>query len=50
MIDLFIELVALDAHGNPLEPQSEATLIGCLMVITAEMGICSPAEADHLAS
>ena len=42
MIDLFIEFVALVAHGNPLEPRTEATLIGCLMVSTAGMGICSP--------
>ena len=41
MIDLFIEFVALVAHGNPLEPRTESTLIGCLMVSTAGMGICS---------
>jgi hypothetical protein len=41
MIDLFIEFVALVAHGNPLEPRTEATLIGYLMVSTAGMGICS---------
>jgi hypothetical protein len=44
MIDLFIEFVALVAHGDPLEPRTEATLIGCLMVSTAGMGICSPAS------
>src|SRR5260370_36921093 len=44
MLDLFIEFVALVAHGNPLEPRTEATLIGCLMMSTAGMGICSPAH------
>jgi hypothetical protein len=41
MFDLFIVFVALVAHRNPLEPRTEATLIGCLMVSTAGMGICS---------
>jgi hypothetical protein len=44
MLDLFIEFVALVAHGNPLEPRTEATLIGCLMMSTAGMGICSPSR------
>ena len=44
MIDLFIEFVALVAHGNPLEPRTEATLTGCLIVNTAGMGICSSAS------
>ncbi len=47
LIDLFIEFVALVAHGNPLEPRTEATLIGCLMVSTAGMGICSPASTGN---
>ncbi len=46
MLDLFIEFVALVAHGNPLEPRTEATLIGCLMMSTAGMGICSPARGS----
>src|SRR5260370_33592318 len=49
MLDLFIEFVALVAHGNPLEPRTEATLIGCLMMSTAGMGICSPARAANTA-
>ena len=28
MLDLFIEFVALVAHGNPLETRTEAMLIG----------------------
>jgi hypothetical protein len=47
MIDLFIEFVALVAHGNPLEPRTEPTLIGCLMVSTAGMGICSLASTGN---
>jgi hypothetical protein len=47
MFELFIELVALVAHGNPLEPRTEATLIGCLMVSTAGMGICSLASTGN---
>jgi hypothetical protein len=44
MLDLFVEFVALITHGNPLEPRTEATLIGCVMVSTAGTGICSPAS------
>jgi hypothetical protein len=42
MLNPFVDLFALVAHGaNPFEPRTEATLIGCLMVSTAGMGICS---------
>jgi hypothetical protein len=41
MIDLFVELGALTAHGNPFEPRTEAFLIRCLLVKTAGREICS---------
>jgi hypothetical protein len=44
MIDLFIEFVALVARGNPARTANQGNLIGCLMVSTVGMGICSPAS------
>jgi hypothetical protein len=32
MLDLFIEFDALVAHGNPLEPRTEATLTDYLLI------------------
>jgi hypothetical protein len=29
MLDLFVEFAALVAHGEPVEPPIEATVIGC---------------------
>jgi hypothetical protein len=30
MLDLFVEFGALLAHGEPVQPRTEATFIGCL--------------------
>jgi len=43
MLDLFVEFVALVAHGKPARTANRATLIRCLLVSTAGMGICSSA-------
>ena len=42
MPDPFIEFVALVAHATPPSGEPGATLIGCLIVSPAGMGICSP--------
>jgi hypothetical protein len=42
MLDLFAEFGALVAHRGTCSNR-EATLIGCLMVSMAGMGICSSA-------
>ncbi len=32
MLDLFVEFGAPVAHGEPVQPRTKATLIGCLLV------------------
>ena len=51
MLDLFVEFGAGVAHGEPVQPRTKATLIGCLLVKTAGREICSipvSKEANHV--
>src|SRR5947199_6330854 len=41
MLDLFVEFGAGVAHGEPVQPRTKATLIGCLLVKTCGREICS---------